>query len=148
MNCPGVERKLAAHSICVVKYSMLRTFMTSCLHKLVRVCLAVISLTAFNNCDVKYFTWKYQTIRHFLCSCSCLFTFLLSSQFYWHIRLKSTAYFFWPPCVLLYVYILYVLYSAVCLLDVSMFSNIACSFLNLVCVSLHIRASMYKCADV
>jgi len=80
--------------------------MTSCLHKLVRVCLAVISLTAFNNCDVKYFTWKYQTIRHFLCSCSCLFTFLLSSQFF-DIRLKSTAYFFWPPCVLLYVYNIY-----------------------------------------
>ena len=38
----------------------------------------------------------------FLCCCSYLFTFLLSSQFYWHIRLKSTAYFFWPappPCI-------------------------------------------------
>ena len=34
----------------------------------------------------------------FLCSCSYLFTFLLSSQFYWRIRLKSTAYFFEPPC--------------------------------------------------
>jgi len=36
---------------------------------------------------------------HFLCSCSYFFTFLQSSQFYWHIRLKSTAnvaYFFWP----------------------------------------------------
>ena len=37
---------------------------------------------------------------YFLCSCSCLVTFLLSSQFYWHIRLKSTAYFFDPPCIL------------------------------------------------
>ena len=38
---------------------------------------------------------------HSLCSCSYLFAFLLSSQFYWyyrHIRLKSTAYFFNPPC--------------------------------------------------
>ena len=33
----------------------------------------------------------------FLCSCSYLFTFVLYSQFYWHIRLKSTAYFFDPP---------------------------------------------------
>ena len=40
--------------------------------------------------------WKYLTILHFLCSCSYLFTFLLSSQFYWHICLKSAAYFFWP----------------------------------------------------
>jgi len=36
---------------------------------------------------------------HFLCRCSYLFTFLLSSQFYRHIRLKSTAYFFHPPCI-------------------------------------------------
>ena len=28
---------------------------------------------------------------HFICSRSYLFTFLLPSQFYWHIRLKSTA---------------------------------------------------------
>jgi len=35
---------------------------------------------------------------HFLFRCSYLFTFLLSSQFYWHISLKSTAYFFDPPC--------------------------------------------------
>jgi len=33
----------------------------------------------------------------FLCGCSYLF-FLLSSQFYWRIRLKSTAYFFDPLC--------------------------------------------------
>jgi len=33
---------------------------------------------------------------HFLCSCSYLFTFLLSSEFHWHTRLNSTAYFFWP----------------------------------------------------
>ena len=79
--------------------------MTSCLRKPVRVCLAVISLTAFshrifkhNNC-VKCFTWKYQTMLHFLCRCSYLFTFLLSSQVYWHIRLKATAYFFDPPCI-------------------------------------------------
>jgi len=97
------------NSICVVKYSMLHTFMTPCLHKLLRVCLEVISLIAFshrifkqNNCDVKYFTWKYQTILHFLCSCSYLVIFLLSSQFYWQIRLKSTAYFFDPPCTVPY----------------------------------------------
>jgi len=34
----------------------------------------------------------------FLCRCSYLFKFLLSSQFYWHIHLKSTAYFLDPPC--------------------------------------------------
>jgi len=80
--------------------------MTSCLRKLVRVCLAVISLTAFSHrilkhrtIATKYFTWKYQTMLHFLCRCSFLFTFLLSSQSYWHIRLKSTAYFFDPPCI-------------------------------------------------
>jgi len=27
-----------------------------------------------------------------------LFTFLLFCQFYWHIRLKLTAFFFDPPC--------------------------------------------------
>jgi len=31
---------------------------------------------------------------HFLCRCSYLCTFHLSFQSYWHIRLKSTAYFF------------------------------------------------------
>jgi len=36
---------------------------------------------------------------HFLCRCSYLFTFLLSSQFYRHIRLKSTADFLDPPCI-------------------------------------------------
>jgi len=35
---------------------------------------------------------------HFLCRCSYLFTLLQSFQFYRHIRLKSTAYFFDPPC--------------------------------------------------
>jgi len=56
----------------------------------------------------KYFTWKYQTVLYFLyflfslflyflCSCSYLFKFLLSSQFYWHIGWKPTAYFFDPP---------------------------------------------------
>jgi len=33
----------------VVKYATLHNFMTSCLPKLVRVCLAVISLTAFSH---------------------------------------------------------------------------------------------------
>jgi len=33
-----------------------------------------------------------ETILHFLCSCSYLFAFILSCQFYWHIRLKSTAF--------------------------------------------------------
>ena len=37
-----------------------------------------------------------------LYGCSYLFTFLLSSQFYWHVRLKSTAYFIDPPCKLLW----------------------------------------------
>ena len=46
----------------------------------------------------KTFTWKYQTMLLFLCSHSYLFTFLLSSQFYRHICLKSTAYFFDPRC--------------------------------------------------
>jgi len=74
--------------------------MTSCLglHKLVRVRLAVISLIAFTDC----LQWLWRKMFHvkisdntsfFLCSCFYLFTFLLSSQFYWHIRLKSTAYF-------------------------------------------------------
>jgi len=84
---------------------MLHTFVTSCLHKLVCVCLAVTLLTAFSHrifkhriILTKYFTWKYQTMLHFICRCSYLFTFLLFSQFHWHIRLKSTAYFFSPPC--------------------------------------------------
>ena len=38
-----------SNAICVVKYSTLHTFMTSCLRNLVRVCLAVISLTAFSH---------------------------------------------------------------------------------------------------
>ena len=33
----------------------------------------------------------------FFCSCSYLFTFLLSSRFYWHIRLNSTTYFLTRP---------------------------------------------------
>ena len=77
--------------------------MTSCLNKPVCVCLAVISSIAFSHrifkdktIVTKYFAWKYQTMLHFLCSCSYLFKLLLSSQFYWHVRLKSTAYFFWP----------------------------------------------------
>ena len=37
------------NSICVVKYSVLHTFMTSCLRKLVRVCLAVSSLTDYSH---------------------------------------------------------------------------------------------------
>jgi len=35
---------------------MLHTFMTSCLHKLVRVCLAVISLIAFSHRIFKHKT--------------------------------------------------------------------------------------------
>ena len=57
MNGPGVERKLATLiSIFVAKYSMMHTFMTSCLRKLVRVCLAVISLTAFSQRIFKHKT--------------------------------------------------------------------------------------------
>jgi len=93
------------NSICVVKYSTLHNIVMSCLHKLVHVCLAVISSTVFSHRIFKYktikwrkcFTWKYKTALHFLCTCLCLFTVLPSSQIYWHIRLKSTAYFFEPP---------------------------------------------------
>ena len=42
--------------------------------------------------------WKYQTMLHFLCSCSYLLMFLLSSHFYPHICSKWTSYFFDPPC--------------------------------------------------
>jgi len=47
---------------------------------------------------VKYFTWKYQTILHFfLYSCSYLFPFLLSSQFYLlTYSLKINSSLFWP----------------------------------------------------
>jgi len=83
-----------------VKYAMLHNFMASCLRKLKRVCVCVvvISLTAFSHRTIvtKYFTWKYRTMLHFLYRRSYLFTFLLSSRFYWHIPLKSTAYFFSP----------------------------------------------------
>jgi len=41
---------------CVVKYSVQHAFMTLCLHKLVRVCLAVISLTAFSHRIFKHNT--------------------------------------------------------------------------------------------
>jgi len=54
---PGLESwQVHTNSICVVKYSMLHTFMTSCLRKLGRVCLAVISLTAFSHRLFKYKT--------------------------------------------------------------------------------------------
>jgi len=94
------------NSICVIKYSMLHTSVTSCLRKLVRFCQAVISLTAFSHgyLNIKQL-WrkivyaKYQTMLHLFRSCSYLFTLLLSFQFYWHIRLKSAAYFFDPPCI-------------------------------------------------
>ena len=52
---------------------------------------------------MKYFTWKYQTVLHFLSSCSYFFTFLLSTQFYWHIRLRSAAYFFGSPCTVTFL---------------------------------------------
>ena len=42
------------YSISVVKYSILHTFLTSCLRKLVRVCLAVISLTGFSDSMFKH----------------------------------------------------------------------------------------------
>ena len=48
----------------------------------------------------KIFRVKCQTMLHFLGSSSHLFSFLLSSQFHWHIRLKSTAYIFDPPRML------------------------------------------------
>jgi len=50
---------------------------------------------------------------HFLCSCSYLFTFRLSSQFYWHSR--STTYFFDPPCIFQLLIVLLELTSAACL---------------------------------
>jgi len=95
----------------VVTYSMLHTVMTSCLRNvLVRVCLAIIvvpTLTAFSHRIFKhrqymywqkYFTWKYQTMLHFLCSCSICSRSSYLLSFHWHIRIKSTAYFFVPPC--------------------------------------------------
>jgi len=73
----------------------------------VRVCLAEISLlSVIEYLNIKqlwrkisYMKISDNTVLHFLCSCSFLITFLLSYQFYWHIRLKSTAYFFDPPCI-------------------------------------------------
>jgi len=47
------------NSICMVKYSMLHNFMTSRLRRLVRVCLAVISLTAFSHRIFKHKTINY-----------------------------------------------------------------------------------------
>jgi len=54
-------------------------------------CLPAFSHRIFkqNNCNVKYFSWKYQTMFRFFRSCSSLFTFLLSSQFHWHICVKN-----------------------------------------------------------
>ena len=40
----------------IQRWGMLHTFMMSCLHKLVRVCLAVISLTAFSHRIFKHKT--------------------------------------------------------------------------------------------
>jgi len=97
------------NSICVIKYYMLHTFMTSCLRKLVRVCPAVISLTAFSHrilkhktIDIKYFTWKYQTMLYFFCSCSYLFTFLPIVSVLLTYSLKIGSLLFWPT---LYVWI-------------------------------------------
>ena len=76
------------------------------LTKLVRVCPAVISLTVFSHWIFKHktiVTWciSRENIRQcsiFSAAVRILFTFLLSSQFYRHIRLKSTAYFLDPSC--------------------------------------------------
>ena len=75
--------------------------MKSCLHKLVRVCLAVfhwlLSVMEYLNVKQSWQNISRENIRQyftFFCSCSYLFIFLigLSSQFYWHIiRLKLTA---------------------------------------------------------
>ena len=59
--------------------------------------LSVIEYLNIKQLWSKYLSWKYETMLHFLCSYSYLFTFLLFSQFYWHIRWKSTAYFFYEP---------------------------------------------------
>jgi len=59
------------NSICVVKYSLLHNFMTSCLRKLVRVCLAVISLTAFSHRIFKHKTIvRYNVSRENIRQCS------------------------------------------------------------------------------
>jgi len=92
------------NSFYVVKYSVQQTFINFA--KLVRVCLAVISLTAFSHrifkhktiVTLKYFTWKYQVMFHFLRRRSYLFMLLMSSQCYWHIRVKSNSLLFDPPC--------------------------------------------------
>ena len=114
MNCPGLESwNLKVGYINSVPFLWLNilcyTLMTSCLRP-VWLCSQklktqnVLWMIEYLNikqlwviCYVKYFTWKYRPMLHFLCSCLYLFTFLLSSKFYWHIRLKSTAYFFDPP---------------------------------------------------
>ena len=61
---PGSPGQRAVKRVCVcvcvwgggVKYSMLHTFMMSCLRKLVCVCLTVISLTAFSQRIFKHKT--------------------------------------------------------------------------------------------
>ena len=60
---------------------------------------SVISLTAFSHRIFQhyYFMWNIKQCFIFFCTGSHLFTFILSFQFYWHIRLKSAAYFFDPP---------------------------------------------------
>ena len=76
------------------------------LTKLVRVCPAVISLTVFSHRIFKHetiVTWSISRENTRQCSIfsaavRILFTFLLSSQFYRYIRLKSTTYFLDPSC--------------------------------------------------
>jgi len=52
------------NSICVVKYSTLHNIVMSCLHKLVHVCLAVISSTVFSHRIFKYKTIKWRKMFH------------------------------------------------------------------------------------
>ena len=57
LSCMFQDLKVGnTDSICVVKCSILHTFMTSCSRPLVRVCLAVISLTTFSHRIFKHKT--------------------------------------------------------------------------------------------
>ena len=119
--------------ISVVTYCMLYTIMTSCSRNvLVRVCLAIIdvhTLTPFSHKIFKhrqywqkYFTWKFRQCFIFsavvrICSRS---SYLLG--FHWHIYIKSTAYFFEPPCIIhfCFLHFFYILFISI----VFCFSNL------------------------
>jgi len=61
--------------------------------------LSVIEYLNIDNTGKNYFTRKYQTMLHVLCSCSYLFTFLLSSQFSLTYPHKINSLLFEPQCI-------------------------------------------------